>query len=297
MRLRCTPPRPAPDVIENRSCYCPAVLIVPDQARTPGLPVLEVADLRVDLDGVRVLDGVSFTAARGARTAVVGASGSGKSLTAAAVLGQLPVGAQASGSIVVGGHEVLGRPAPQRPPAARVSTVFQDSSTALNPLVRVGVQVAGPLRRQLGSSARARSAAVELLAAVGLPEPAQVMRRYSGELSGGQRQRVCLALALACRTSLLVADEPTTALDVVTQAAVVDLLRARTGVEGGPALLFITHDLAVAAALCEDVVVLDAGRVVQAGPVGELLAAASPPAAARLVAAAREVDLLGVGGG
>lgn len=228
------------------------------------------------------------------RTDVVGASGSGKALTAAAVLGQLPVGARATGSIRVAGHEVLGRPGPQRPPAARPSMVFQDSSAALNPLVRVGVQVAEPLRRRHGHRARARQEARGLLGAVGLVDPARALDAYAAELSGGQRQQVCLALALACPAPLLVADEPTTALDVVTQAGITDLLAERTGVDGGPALLFITHDIAVAAALCSDVVVLDEGTVVQSGTMAGLLSAPVHPRAARLVEAARASRLIPV---
>ncbi|MGJ7440694.1 ATP-binding cassette domain-containing protein [Aquipuribacter sp. MA13-6] len=251
---------------------------------------LLVRDLVVTIHGVRVVDGVSFSVARGARTALVGSSGSGKSLTAAAVLGQLPVAADATGSVQVDGHEVLGRPAPLRPSTARPSMVLQDSATALNPLVRVGSQVAEPLRRRLGGPA-ARGAAVHLLAAVGLEPAEQLARRYPGELSGGQRQRVCLALALACPSPLLVADEPTTALDVCTQAGIVDLLRSRTGDQQGPSLLFITHDIAVATSLCDDVVVLHGGRVVRTGSVAELLASPGHPAAERLVAAAREADL------
>lgn len=259
-----------------------------------GSPALQVDGLCVDILGVRVVREVSFTLARGGRTALVGSSGSGKSLTAAAVLGHEPVTARVTGGIRVEGHDVLGRPAPLRPRVARPSMVLQDSATALNPLVRVGSQVAEPFRRERGNAA-ARAAAVELLGAVGLPEPGHMARRYAGELSGGQRQRICIALALACRSRLLVADEPTTALDVVTQAGIVELLRSRTGERFGPALLFITHDIAVAAALCDDVVVLDEGRVVQAGTIGDLLRAPAHPAAARLVAAARETELSGVG--
>lgn len=251
---------------------------------------LLVRDLCVDIDGVRVVDRVSFPVRRGGRTALLGCSGSGKSLTAAAVLGQLPVAASATGSVRVDNHEVLGRPAPLRPPPARPSMVLQDSATALNPLVRIGIQVAEPLRRSLGRPA-GRRAAVQLLGAVGLERPEQMARRYPGELSGGQRQRVCLALALACPSPLLVADEPTTALDVCTQAGIIDLLRARTGGPRGPSLLFITHDIAVAASLCDDVVVLHEGQVVQAGSFVDLLDSPAHPATARLVAAARETDL------
>jgi len=244
--------------------------------------------------GRRLLHGLDLDVptggAPGARTAVVGASGSGKSLTAAAVLGRVPRGVTATGSVRVGGHEVLGVAPQRRPPASRPSAVGQDPSRALHPLVAVGAQVAAPLQA-LGRSRRAaRAEALGLLAAVGLPEPRAAASARPAELSGGQRQRVCLALALARPGPLLVADEPTTALDVVTQTRVVDLLRERTGGPGQPALLFITHDLAVAAQLCGRVVVLEAGRVTETGAVTDLLAGAASTAGRGLVAAARRAE-------
>lgn len=228
--------------------------------------------------------------APGARTAVVGASGSGKSLTAAAVLGSVPGGITVAGSVQVGGHEVLGVPPQGRPCARRPSAVGQDPSRALHPLVAVGAQVSAPLR-VLGHGRRsARAQGLELLAAVGLPDPRAAASARPAELSGGQRQRVCLALALARPGPLLVADEPTTALDVVTQTRVVDLLRERAGGPGQPALLFITHDLAVAAQLCQRVVVVEAGRVVEAADTATLLAAPTSAAARALLSAARRCE-------
>lgn len=228
--------------------------------------------------------------APGARTAVVGASGSGKSLTAAAVLGRLPRGVTATGSVRVGGREVLGVAPQRRPSECRPSAVGQDPSRALHPLVAVGAQVAAPLQA-LGRGRRAaRAEALELLAAVGLPDARAAASARPAELSGGQRQRVCLAVALARPGPLLVADEPTTALDVVTQTRVVELLRERTGGPGQPALLFITHDLAVAAQLCQRVVVVEAGRVTETAHAADLLAGPSSAAGRGLVAAARRAE-------
>ncbi|TNM64636.1 ABC transporter ATP-binding protein [Streptomyces sp. NP160] len=223
----------------------------------------------------------------GARTALVGASGSGKSLTAAAVLGRGLPGLRVTGSVRVGGAEVLGVPPQRRPAASRASSVGQDPSRALHPLVAVGAQVASPLRAQGLSRRAARSEALDLLAAVGLAGGRAVADARPGELSGGQRQRACLALALARPGPLVVADEPTTALDVVTQTGVVELLRERTGGPGQPALLFITHDLAVAAQLCQRVVVAAEGRVVETAVCSHLLAGPSSAAGRSLVTATR----------
>ncbi len=211
--------------------------------------MLAVQGLGVEIGGRRVLDGIDLDVGPQERVALLGASGSGKSLTAAAVLGRLPHGAAARGSVRIGGTEVLGVPAARRGRSAGVAAVFQDSRTALNPLVRTGVQLVAPLRHHSGRSPEeARSAAVEMLAAVGLDDPLRVLRGYPGELSGGQRQRVCIALALACQPQLLLVDEPTTALDVVSQHQVLQVLDERMAASDA-GLLFITHDLAAAAQL------------------------------------------------
>jgi peptide/nickel transport system ATP-binding protein len=252
-------------------------------------PVADVSDLRVGLDGHEVLAGVTFGVAPGERVALVGVSGSGKSLTAAAVAGLLPLHAAVSGRVTVAGHEVQHLPAARRPAPARVGLVRQETSSALNPLVRVGTQLAHPRRHVLGRSG-ARAAALDLLARAAFPDPASVLRRYPGELSGGQRQRVCIAMALSASPALLVADEPTTALDVVTQAEVVGLLRACTGPERS-ALLFVTHDLAVAADLCDRIVVLDRGRVVEDAPTARVISAPVHHVTQAIVAAARRADV------
>lgn len=255
----------------------------------PAAAALSVTGLRISVGRSTVVDGVDLQIPAGGRLALLGASGSGKSLTAAAVAGCLPVGVSARGSVAVAGVPVLDVPAARRPAAARAGMVFQDSATALNPMVRIGRQLREPLvRRGLSRSAAADEAAA-LLRGVGLPDTARILAAHPSALSGGQRQRVCLALALACRVPLLVADEPTTALDVITQAAVLDLLRARTG-DAGPALLFITHDIAVAAQLCDEIAVMDAGVIVERGLAADIVLAPAHPATKRLVEAARVIE-------
>ncbi|WP_299038715.1 ABC transporter ATP-binding protein [uncultured Pseudokineococcus sp.] len=257
-----------------------------------GEAVLETRDLRVEVgagrgvSAVPLLHGVDLEVRAGERVAVLGASGSGKSLTAAAVRGQLAAGLRSSGSLRVLGQEVLDVPGARRPGGLRPAAVLQDPSAALHPLVAVGAQVAMPLRARRTPRAEVRAEVLELLAAVGLEDPARVADGRPAELSGGQRQRAAIALALACEAPLLVADEPTTALDTVTQASVLEVLGERTG-PGGPALLLITHDLAVAAALCSRAVVVADGRVVESGSLADVLAAPAHPATRALVDAAR----------
>ncbi|KQS71516.1 ABC transporter ATP-binding protein [Modestobacter sp. Leaf380] len=250
-------------------------------------PALQVSGLTLSVAGTRLLHGVDLTVPAGSRVALIGASGSGKSLTAGAVLGRLPAGAVATGAVRVAGDDVLGVPAARRTARTRVAAIAQDPLAALNPLVPVGAQLATPLRHRGGlRGAALRTRAAQLLTDVGLTDPDRVLRSVAGELSGGQRQRVCTAIALASAAGLLVADEPTTALDLVTQAQVVRLLHAHTA---DSALLFITHDVAVAATLCDRFVVLEAGRVVEDGPTAELVAAPASAHLRELVDAARAV--------
>jgi ABC-type glutathione transport system ATPase component len=250
---------------------------------------LSVRDLSIRIRGRFLVHAVDLSIPAGGRLALLGASGSGKTLTAAAVAGCLPVGVAVGGSVHIGGVSVLDTPAARRSAGARAGMVFQDSATALNPMVRIGRQLREPLTRRGLSRPAAAAGAARLLAGVGLRDTDRVLRSHPSALSGGQRQRVCLALALACEVPLLVADEPTTALDVLTQAAVVDLLRARTG-GNGPALLFITHDIAVAAQLCDEIAVMDAGTVVERGPAHRIVHAPTHPVTQRLVAAAQAVE-------
>jgi ABC-type glutathione transport system ATPase component len=260
------------------------------------MTIAAVANLRVVIAGEAVLSGLDLTVKSGERVGLLGASGSGKSMTARALLGQLPARARATGSVRIRGHEVLGTPAARRPRHARAAHVSQDSAVALNPLVRVDRQLCHPMMVRGAGRDAARVEAAALLESVGLPAPTDLLRRFPGQLSGGQRQRVCIALALACQSSLLVADEPTTALDVVSQRQVIDtLLRYTSGAgrpaEPAPGLLFITHDLAVASQVCQRVLVLVDGAVVEAKPMLDLLTAPEHPYTRSLVAVARATQL------
>jgi peptide/nickel transport system ATP-binding protein len=234
---------------------------------------LEVRGLSIDLGGRRVVDGVSFDVPDGARVGLIGESGSGKSLTALAILGLLPVGATASGSVRWDGRELIGLS--ERELAAirgdEIGIVFQEPRTALNPIRTVGRQIAESIRIHEQISRRAAKERVLAQARrVSLPEPERIVSRYPHQLSGGQRQRVAIAMALACRPRLLIADEPTTALDVTIQADVLDLLAGLVR-DDRMSLVFITHDLAVLARIATHGVVLEHGRVAEDAPVADLL--------------------------
>lgn len=240
---------------------------------------LTVEDLAIAFDGRRVVDGVSFEVGEGERFGIIGESGSGKSLTALAVLGLLPDAAEVSGSIRWEGRELIGMPerelAHLRGDA--ISIVFQDPRTALNPVRTVGRQIAEPLRIHAGLSRReARERAIAAAARVRLPDPERIVDRYPHQLSGGQRQRVAIAMALACAPRLLIADEPTTALDVTIQAEILALLRTLAE-EEGTALAFITHDLAVLSEIATRAIVMERGRIVEEGATAVLLRHPSSP--------------------
>ncbi|MGW8484185.1 ABC transporter ATP-binding protein [Microbacterium sp. NPDC055903] len=240
---------------------------------------LIVQDLVVDIDGRRVVDGVSFEVPDGTRLGLIGESGSGKSLTALAVLGLLPRGAVAHGSIRWNGTELVGMPDRDlaRFRGDDIGIVFQEPRTALNPIRTVGRQIAEAIRIHTGiSRTEARQRAIAEAARVHLPDPASIVDRYPHQLSGGQRQRVAIAMALACRPRLLIADEPTTALDVTIQAEILELLLGLVKDEG-MSLVFITHDLAVLAQVATSGVVLEHGRVVESAPIETLLDAPSSP--------------------
>ena len=234
--------------------------------------LLEVRDLRVTLATASgpadALRGVSFALDRGATLGLIGESGCGKSMTALALMGLLPEGARVSGSIRYAGRELttLDEDAMCALRGDRIAMVFQEPMTALNPLHPIGRQIAEPLRlhRGLGAAA-ARAEALRLLERVQLPKARERLAAYPHQLSGGQRQRVVIAIALACGPDLLIADEPTTALDTTVQREVLDLLdelRRDTGM----ALLLISHNLDVMAARVEQLAVMYAGSIVESGP-------------------------------
>ncbi|MDX5627629.1 MULTISPECIES: ABC transporter ATP-binding protein [unclassified Brenneria] len=251
----------------------------------PADSVLEVDNLGLSIGAECKISGLTFRLRAGEKVCLIGASGSGKSLTAKMVIGTPPAGCRISGQIRVNGVDVTHRHALARPVGARVSAVFQDSSTALNPLMTLGKQ----LSLALAASSPAELAL--LLDDMGLGDIPNLQQRFPAELSGGQRQRVCIALALLGRTRLLVADEPTTALDVISQQQVLRVLQERCAQPSAPALLFITHDIAVAAQLCQRGLVMEQGRLVEDGSMAQLLNAPRHPYTRRLVSAARQADL------
>ncbi|WP_295012316.1 ABC transporter ATP-binding protein [uncultured Microbacterium sp.] len=246
---------------------------------------LQVTDLRIEIDGRVLVHGVSFAVPDGARVGLIGESGSGKSLTALAIMGLLPDGVTATGSVLWNGEEILGLPDRRmaRLRGDEIGMVFQEPRTALNPIRTIGRQIAEAIRIHERIDRRtARARAVEEAARVALPDPARIVDRYPHQLSGGQRQRAAIAVALAARPRLLIADEPTTALDVTVQAGVLRLLLSLVE-SAGMSLLFITHDLAVLAQVATYGVVLAEGHVVEQGPLASLLSAPQSPVARGLL--------------
>ena len=258
-----------------------------------GTSLLAVENLGVDfatVDGwVNVVDGVSFTLERGTTLGLVGESGSGKSVTSLAVMGLLPDNAarlRPESSIRLEGAE-LTKYSERRMQDVRgdeIAMIFQEPATSLNPAFRVGDQVAEMVRRHQGLSRKqAWTRAVDALGAVGIPNPARRAKAYPHEFSGGMRQRVMIAMAISCEPRVLIADEPTTALDVTIQAqvlALLDKLRAELGM----ALLLITHDLGVVAQVCERAIVMYAGQIVERADVRELYRQPRHPYAEGLLA-------------
>ena len=245
--------------------------------------MLAVQDLRVVLPTAHgpaeALRGVSFQMARGDTLGLIGESGCGKSMTALALMGLLPLGATVSGQIRFEGQELVGAPdtALCRLRGNRMAMVFQEPMTALNPLQTIGDQVAEALRLHRGLSRRAgRAEALRLLDRVQLPQAAQRLDAYPHQLSGGQRQRVMIAAALSCGPDLLIADEPTTALDVTLQQDILALL-GRLVSESGMGLLLVSHDLAVMARTVQRVLVMYAGVGVDSGPTAEVFARLAHP--------------------
>jgi ABC-type dipeptide/oligopeptide/nickel transport system ATPase component len=241
-------------------------------------PLLDVQDLTVVFEGSRApvtaVDHVSFQLAAGETLGLVGESGSGKSVTAFSILRLVqPPGRIVSGRVLFEGRDLLSLPESEmrQVRGARISLIFQEPMTALNPVMRVGDQIAEALTvHGLAGAREARARAVELLDAVRIADPARRVRDYPHQLSGGMRQRVMIAIALACRPPLIIADEPTTALDVTIQAQVLELLRELKE-RFHLALLLITHDFGVIAEMADRVAVMYKGRIVETGPVRQIL--------------------------
>ncbi|MBZ4018090.1 ABC transporter ATP-binding protein [Streptomyces purpurogeneiscleroticus] len=248
-----------------------------------GAPVLSVRDLSVsfrsDTRTVHAVDSLSYDVAPGEVLAVVGESGCGKSVTAMAVMGLLPPTATVTGSVRLGGRELAGAEEKEltKVRGKDLAMIFQEPMTSLNPVLTVGRQIGEVLRRHQGLTRKeAREKAVELLALVGIPAPERRVAEYPHQLSGGMRQRVMIAIAVACDPAVLIADEPTTALDVTVQAGILEVLRSLRE-RLGTALVLITHDLGVVADAADRVLVMYAGRAVEQAPAHELFAAPRHP--------------------
>jgi peptide/nickel transport system ATP-binding protein len=242
---------------------------------------------------VQALENINVSLAKGESVALVGESGSGKSVTAYAVMGILdPAARVTKGSIRFGGLDMLGASESKlRDLRGReISMIFQNPRAALNPIRPVGRQIADVLLRHARvNHAEAPKKAIELLAMVGIPDPSRRAKAYPFELSGGMCQRIMIAIALACEPQLLIADEPTTGIDVTTQAVIMDLV-AELGRSRGMATLLITHDLGLASNYCDRIVVMHAGHVVESAPVAELFDRPRHPYTAKLLAATPRED-------
>lgn len=257
------------------------------------MSLLEIEDLRVTFGRRRkvAVDGVSFTLGERERLGIIGQSGSGKTVIALSIMGLLPENARVSGSIRLAGRELVGRPEKelQRLRGDAVSMVFQEPMTALDPTMRVGRQVGEVVALHHGERRGGiRALVLEWLDRVGLPDPERIADSFPHQLSGGQRQRTLIAMALANRPDLVICDEPTTALDVIVQKQILDLLDAEFA---GRAALFVSHDLAVVRQVCRRVMVVLDGRIVEHGPIEEVIGSPQHPYTHGLVASARLSDV------
>lgn len=253
-------------------------------------PLLEVRELSVAFGSLRAVDGVSFTVAPGETLGLVGESGCGKSTTALALM-RLLHGAALGGTARFGGRDLLAldETSMRRVRGAEIAMIFQDPATALHPLIRVGQQVAEAVRaHQDVSAAAARARVLDLFHKVGIAAPEQRLRAYPHELSGGMCQRVMIAAAIACAPRLLLADEPTTALDVTVQAQILELLQSVSRA-AGMSVVLITHDLGVVAGMADRVVVMYAGRIVETAATAALFATPRHPYTRGLLGAAPQL--------
>jgi ABC-type dipeptide/oligopeptide/nickel transport system ATPase component len=264
---------------------------------SPTRPVLSVNGLAVELrDGkrwLRVVDDVTFSLDRGEVLALVGESGSGKSKTAEAILGLLPAGnSRTRGQIRLGDADLTGMPEAGlcKTRGSRISMVFQEPLTALDPVFSCGSQLAAIYRRHRGlNRTQARQAAAGMLPRVGFADAGRIMDSYPHQLSGGMRQRVLIAMAMACNPEVLIADEPTTALDVTTQALVLERLTALCK-DAGTALLLITHDLGIVAQYADRALVMKSGRLVEGAPVADLFRSPAQAYTQELIRVTRDLQ-------
>ncbi|MBO1030941.1 ABC transporter ATP-binding protein [Tessaracoccus sp. SD287] len=255
--------------------------------------LLEVDNLTVRFDQTAAVDGVSFTIHPGERVGLIGESGSGKSMACLTILGLQPRVAKVTGSVRFEGNELqtVRDDDMRQLRGARIGTVFQEPMTALNPVMKVGAQLvtAQRIHGQI-TSRQTRARAIELAGLVGLPDPATIIDRYPHQLSGGQRQRVVIAMAVSCTPALVLADEPTTALDATVARRVLDLM-VRLCDELGSALLLVTHDMGVATSTCDRLMVMRGGHLVEQGPSAELVQNPQQDYTRNLVTAARSTGL------
>src|SRR3984893_3225156 len=253
---------------------------------------LVVENLSVHVGGVEAVHNLSFALEAGRRTGLIGESGSGKTLTALAIMGMLPEGLLATGRVLFEGRDLLAMSERElcQIRGDRLAMIFQEPMTALNPVMTIGDQVAEPLRlHRHMRTGEAATAAQHALERVHLPDAAARMHAYPHQLSGGQRQRAMIAMATACSPEFLIADEPTTALDVTVQAQILDLLVDLVEERGG-SLLLITHDLPVVANVCQRVLVLYGGHIVEEGSVDEVFSEPHHPYTRALLDAIPPLD-------
>ena len=255
--------------------------------------LLEVSDLRISFGGGDpVVDGVSFSIDHGETIGVVGESGSGKSMTSLAIMGLLPDDATATGSIRLSGEEILGLPDKRLRPLRgnAMAMIFQDPLSSLNPYYTVGLQIAEAyLAHQGGSRSHANKVAVEAMQRVHIPDAATRVDNYPHQFSGGMRQRIMIAMALCCEPDLIIADEPTTALDVTVQAQILELLDGLQR-DTGAGMLFITHDLAVVSGVADRIVVMRNGQQLEAGHAAEIFTNPQTDYARMLLQATPRID-------
>jgi oligopeptide/dipeptide ABC transporter ATP-binding protein len=278
------------------STVIPPLPTTPDERRDSNGTLLEVRDLRVRFrrrgQVARVVNGLDLSVSPGRTLAIIGESGSGKTVSCRAIMGLLPRFASASGTVVFEGEQLLGLPEHEmrRYRGADIAMVFQDPARSLNPTMRVGTQIMEAIREHLPlSRAQAQERAVELLELVRIPAPRRRFYEYPHQLSGGMRQRVMIAIALACHPKLLIADEATTALDVTTQAQIIELLLELQS-ELGMALIFISHDLGLAASYTDEVIVMYAGQAVERAPTRRLFEHVRMPYTKALLEAIPRLD-------